>query len=117
MYADKKRLEREFAIGDEVFLKLQPYRQTSITLKKQLKLSAKYFGPYRVIEKVRKVVYKLELLLGSKIHPVFHVSFLKKKATWEDYREIAAKSPGFDPWGQAQKKGGGMSCFKAKTQL
>ncbi|KAL0381971.1 UNVERIFIED_CONTAM: hypothetical protein Scaly_0484400 [Sesamum calycinum] len=79
LYADKRRIEREFDIGDEVFLKLQPYRQTSISLKKQLKPSAKYFGPYKVIERIRKVAYGMHLLHKSKMHPMFRVSLLKKK--------------------------------------
>ncbi|KAL0391248.1 UNVERIFIED_CONTAM: hypothetical protein Scaly_0481900 [Sesamum calycinum] len=78
-YADKKRIEREFEVEDEVFLKLQPYRQTSFSLRRQLKLSTKYFGSYKAFEKIGKVSYKLELPPSSRIHPVFRVSLLKKK--------------------------------------
>ncbi|KAL0454268.1 UNVERIFIED_CONTAM: hypothetical protein Slati_0766000 [Sesamum latifolium] len=64
LYANKKRTEREFEVGDEVFLKLQPYKQTSGALRKQLKLSAKYFGPYKIVERVGKIAYKLALPPG-----------------------------------------------------
>jgi hypothetical protein len=76
--ADKHRSEREFEVGDWVFLRLQPFRQKSMR-KKLGKLSPKFYGPYKVIQRVGMVAYKLELPEEACIHPVFHVSCLKAK--------------------------------------
>ncbi|XP_074323155.1 uncharacterized protein LOC141660094 [Apium graveolens] len=78
-YADKKRSDREFSVGDEVFLKLQPYRQHSLITRRNSKLSAKFYKPYAITEKIRKVAYRLAFPVDSKLHNVFHVSQLKKK--------------------------------------
>lgn len=87
---DKKHIERELAVGDWVYLKLQNYRQNSIEQRKHQKLSPRYYGPYRVLEKIGAVAYRLELPPGSWGHPVFHVSLLKRKI---GEQEVAAEQP------------------------
>jgi hypothetical protein len=75
--ADKKRSDRVFQEGEMVLLKLQPYVQSSIVNRPCPKLAYKYFGPFKVLEKVGSVAYRLELPENSLVHPVFHVSQLK----------------------------------------
>ncbi|GJR08521.1 putative RNA-directed DNA polymerase [Tanacetum coccineum] len=76
--ADKKRTERVFGITDLVLLKLQPYRQSTLRQHKHHKLAPKYYGPFKIVAKVGEVSYKLEVPTDSQIHPMFHVSQLKK---------------------------------------
>jgi hypothetical protein len=75
--ADKGRTEREFNVGDMVYLKLQPYVQSSVATRANHKLSFKFFGPYLILQRVGKVAYKLQLPPSASIHPVVHVSQLK----------------------------------------
>lgn len=76
--ADKRRSERSFEVGDWVYLKLQPYRQSSVMARPSQKLAARFFGPYQITKRVGSVAYVLQLPPNSKIHSTFHVSMLKK---------------------------------------
>jgi hypothetical protein len=61
-----------------VFLRLQPYRQSSLKKSGAEKLKPRFYGPYRIMRRVGEVAYELELPKERKIHNVFHVSCLKK---------------------------------------
>ena len=78
MQADKGRSDRSFQVGDSVYLKLQPYVQSSLAPRANQKLASKFFRPYKVIGKVGPVAYKLQLPSSTSIHNVFHVSQLKQ---------------------------------------
>jgi hypothetical protein len=75
--ADKRRSDITFHVGDLVLVKLQPYKQHSVALRKNQKLGMRYFGPFEILARVGEVAYKLKLPEHARIHPVFHVSQLK----------------------------------------
>jgi hypothetical protein len=63
-------MEREFAVVDLVFLRLQSYRQSSIATCRSMKLAPRFYGLFRILNRVGKVAYRLELPTGSAVHPV-----------------------------------------------
>ncbi|KAA0045650.1 DNA/RNA polymerases superfamily protein [Cucumis melo var. makuwa] len=77
-YADKRRRNLEFQVGDQVFLKLSPWRGV-IRFERKGKLSPRYIGPYQITEQVGPAAYRLELPIElARIHDVFYVSMLRK---------------------------------------
>ncbi|KAJ1255464.1 hypothetical protein BS78_K215600 [Paspalum vaginatum] len=75
--ADKHRSERSFEPGQMVYLKLQPHVQSSVVFRSNQKLAFRFYGPFKILQKVGAVAYKLELPPTAKMHPVVHVSQLK----------------------------------------
>nr|GEX28731.1 reverse transcriptase domain-containing protein [Tanacetum cinerariifolium] len=77
-YANLKRKPMEFQVGDQVMLKVSPWKGV-VHFGKREKLNPRYVGPFKVIGRVRSVAYKLELSEElSRVHNTFHVSNLKK---------------------------------------
>ncbi|KAJ0629961.1 putative nucleotidyltransferase, Ribonuclease H [Helianthus annuus] len=75
-WADDKRRHVEFQVGDQVMVKLLPQQFKSLRGVHK-GLVRKYEGPFPVVARVGKVSYRLQLPPKLKIHPVFHVSYLK----------------------------------------
>ena len=77
-YADNRRRDLEFEVGDMVFLRISPWKGV-LRFGKRGKLSPRYIGPYRIVERIGEVAYRLELPSDlDRIHDVFHVSMLRK---------------------------------------
>ncbi|GKA78466.1 retrotransposable element Tf2 [Tanacetum coccineum] len=116
---DKHIPDRHFAVGDWVYLKLQPHRQVYVRQGQQHKLSAKHYGPFVIEERIEEIAYTLQLQLPviakfirptailerrfEKLHnkPVMYVlthvtNRHIEEATWEIYVVLMARFPYFD---------------------
>ena len=77
-YADVRRRNLEFEEGDPVFLKVAPMKGI-LRFRRKRKLSPRFIGPFKILERVGSVAYKLALPPSlSSVHDVFHVSMLRK---------------------------------------
>jgi hypothetical protein len=77
-YADVRRRDLEFAVGDQVLLRVSPTKGV-VRFGVSGKLSPRYIGPFTILSRVGSLAYCLELpdsMVG--VHPVFHVSILRK---------------------------------------
>nr|GEX00916.1 putative reverse transcriptase domain-containing protein [Tanacetum cinerariifolium] len=77
-YADLKHKPMEFQVRDKVMLKVSPWKGV-VLFGKRGKLNPRYVGPFKVLERVGDVAYKLNLPEElRRVHNTFYVSNLKK---------------------------------------
>nr|GFB97354.1 reverse transcriptase domain-containing protein [Tanacetum cinerariifolium] len=77
-YTDLKRKPMKYQVGDKVILKVSPWKGV-VRFGKRGKLNPRYVGPFKVLERIGYVAYKLVLPEElSRVHNTFHVSNLKK---------------------------------------
>ena len=76
-YADKHRVNREFSVGDHVYLRVR-VRKSSLKLGNCAKMSPRCYGPFEVLERMEPIAYRLAFPASTRCHNCFHVYFLKK---------------------------------------
>eukprot|EP00253_Pinus_taeda_P006401 PITA_06401 len=76
-FVDRKRIFKEFQVGDHVYIRIQAKRST-LQWSGCAKLAQRYCGPFQILARVGRVAYQLALPGHIRVHNVFHVSVLKK---------------------------------------
>ncbi|GKF81775.1 hypothetical protein Tco_0240377, partial [Tanacetum coccineum] len=77
-YADKRRKPLKFKVGDQVLLKVSPWKGV-VRFRKKGKLAPRYVGPFEILERIGLVAYWLRLPKElNSVHDTFHVSNMKK---------------------------------------
>ena len=77
-YADRRRRELEFEVGDEVYLKISPLKNI-IRFGRKGKLAPRFVGPFPITERIGTLAYRVSLPVKFEgVHNVFHVSHLRK---------------------------------------
>ena len=90
-----------------MYLKLRPYRQSSLAGRAYEKLGPRFYGPYQILEKIDPITYKLDLPSMARIHLVFHIYLLKKVVGLQPTSSIGATrndtgSPSFQSFWSSQ---------------
>ncbi|GJZ99234.1 hypothetical protein Tco_0671785, partial [Tanacetum coccineum] len=77
-YVDNRRKPLEFEVGEQVLLKVSPWKG-AIRCGRKSKLALRYVGPFEILERMGPVAYRLRLPQElSSVHDTFHMSNLKK---------------------------------------
>lgn len=70
-HADKKRRDTECNVGDNIKLSTE---NTPVNIGPAYKLIARFAGPFKIIKKLSRTAYEIELPKDWNIHNVFHIS-------------------------------------------
>jgi len=90
-------MEMSFAVDDLVMLDTLHITEANQRQRPSRKLAPRWAGPFRVLERVGKVSYRLALPHHLRIHPVFHVSRIKAYIDPKTYDESRPVPPHPEP--------------------
>ena len=90
--ADSNRRDVQWAMGDWVYVKLHPYHQSSLARRVNEKLAPHFYGPFKILERIGPIAYKLEIPTTTRIHLVFHASLLKRAVSSQPASPIIPSS-------------------------